>query len=65
MIEPAHPDLSLRRQCQLLGLNRSTWYYQPAGESAYNLQLMRLMPQAAATPSMSSIYARRSTAGPA
>jgi putative transposase len=43
MIEPAHPDLSLRRQCKLLGLNRSTWYYQPASESAYNLQLMRLI----------------------
>ena len=36
MIEPAHPDFSLRRQCQLLGLNRSSWYYQPADESAYN-----------------------------
>ena len=43
MIEPAHPDLSLRRQCKLLGLNRSSWYYQPASESAYNLQLMRLI----------------------
>ncbi len=43
MIEPAHPDFSLRRQCQLLGLNRSTWYYQPASESTYNLQLMRLI----------------------
>jgi putative transposase len=41
MIELDHTELSLRRQCQLLGLNRSTWYYQPAGESAYNLQLMR------------------------
>ena len=62
-MEPAHPDLSLRLQCKLLGLPRSTWYYQPAGESAYNLQRMRLMPQAAATPSMSNTYARRSTAG--
>jgi len=43
MMEPDHPDLSLRRQCKLLGLPRSTWYYQPAGESAYNLQLMRLI----------------------
>lgn len=25
LIEPGHPDLSLRRQCELLGLNRSTW----------------------------------------
>jgi putative transposase len=27
----------------LLGLNRSTLYYQPAGESAFNLYLMRLI----------------------
>lgn len=43
MIEPNHPQLSVRRQCELLGLNRSTLYYQPAGESAENLRLMRLM----------------------
>lgn len=42
-IEPAHPALSLRRQCELLGLNRSAWYYEPAPESAENLQLMRLI----------------------
>jgi putative transposase len=43
MIEPSHPLLSLRRQCELLGLNRSSWYYAPATESAENLQLMRLI----------------------
>jgi putative transposase len=43
LIEPTHAELSLRRQCGLLGLNRSTLYYQPAGESAENLQLMRLI----------------------
>jgi putative transposase len=31
----------LRRQCELLGLNRSSLYYEPAGESAENLHLMR------------------------
>ena len=30
LIERAHPAISLRRQCELLGLNRSTVYYQPA-----------------------------------
>ncbi len=30
LIEPEHPELSLRRQCELVGLNRSSWYYQPA-----------------------------------
>ncbi len=43
MIEPGHPDLSIRRQCQLLGLSRATYYYTPAQESAANLALMRLI----------------------
>lgn len=29
------------RQCELLGLARSSWYYQPCGESLENLDLMR------------------------
>ncbi len=29
------------RQCELVGLARSTWYYRPPGESAENLALMR------------------------
>ena len=43
LIEPGHPELSLRRQCELIDLNRSAWYYQPAGEFEYNLLLMRLI----------------------
>jgi putative transposase len=43
LVEPEHPVLSLRRQCELLGLNRSSWYYTPGTESAENLQLMRLI----------------------
>jgi putative transposase len=43
MVDLDHPDLSIRRQCELLGLNRATFYYQPAGESAENLALMRLL----------------------
>jgi putative transposase len=31
----------VRRQCELLGLNRSTWYYEAVSESAANLALMR------------------------
>lgn len=42
-IEPGHPDLSIRRQCQLLGLHRSSLYYEPVPESAENLYLMRLI----------------------
>jgi len=40
-IEPNHKHLSVARQCQLVGLARSSWYYQPLGESAENLALMR------------------------
>lgn len=43
MIESGHPEISVRRQCELLDLNRTTLYYQPVGESAYNLHLMRLL----------------------
>jgi putative transposase len=43
LIELNQPELSIRRQCDLLGLNRSSFYYQPAGESELNLTLMRLI----------------------
>lgn len=43
MVEPTHPQLSIARQCALLGLARSSWYYTPAQESAENLALMRLL----------------------
>jgi putative transposase len=33
----------VRRQCELLGLNRSSLYYEPARETAANLRLMRLI----------------------
>jgi putative transposase len=44
-VEPDHPWLSVRRQCELLGLNRSSWYYEARGESAENLALMRAIDQ--------------------
>ena len=33
--------LSVRRQCELLELNRSSWYYQSLGESDFNLMPMK------------------------
>jgi putative transposase len=42
-VEPEHQLISVRRQCQLLGLSRSGLYYQPGGESPENLALMRLL----------------------
>ena len=43
MIEPGHPALSVVRQCELVSISRSGFYYQPAGETALNLALMRLI----------------------
>lgn len=43
LVEPDHPELSIRRQCDLLDLNRASYYYVPATESALNLELMRLL----------------------
>jgi|26BtaG_2_1085354.scaffolds.fasta_scaffold26117_2 putative transposase len=36
-------NLSHRKQCELLGINRSSLYYNPIGESKENLSVMRLM----------------------
>src|SRR5262249_37281581 len=41
LIDCGHPGLSVRRQCELLGLNRSSLYYEPGGETAEDLRLMR------------------------
>ena len=43
MIELGHDELSVRRQCELLGLSRSSYYYEPAQESREDLRLMRLI----------------------
>jgi len=45
LIEADHPQVSVRRQCELLGLNRASLYYQPAAETPENLRLMRLLDQ--------------------
>ncbi len=41
MIDKKHSRLSIRRQCQVLDLGRSTYYYRPQGESEFNLELMK------------------------
>ena len=43
MIEPEHPQLSVVRQCELVSISRSGFYHRPAGETALNLELMRLI----------------------
>src|SRR5882672_11364488 len=43
IIDPAHAGLSVRRQCDLVGLSRSSWHYEAAPETAANLRLMELI----------------------
>jgi len=43
MIEPANELISVRRQCELIGISRASLYYEPGEESASNLLLMRLL----------------------
>ena len=43
MIEPGHPKLSIVRQCELVRISRSWFYYESKGESGFNLDLMRLI----------------------
>jgi putative transposase len=44
-IEPDHPELSIKRQCELIALPRASYYREAAGgeETAENLVLMRLI----------------------
>src|SRR3954453_14585231 len=44
-IDPAHPSLTIQQQCELLGVPRSSYYYQPRPESAENLRLLRQLDQ--------------------
>nr|WP_254693907.1 IS3 family transposase [Sulfitobacter sp. D7] len=43
MIEPNIPGLSVGKQCSLLSISRSSFYYEPKGESEMNLDLMRVI----------------------
>ncbi|RZK29294.1 MAG: hypothetical protein EOO63_09365 [Hymenobacter sp.] len=43
LVNQADPTSSVHARCQALGRSRSSFYYQPCGESAYNLDLMRLL----------------------
>lgn len=43
MIEPNLSGLSVAKLCALLSISRSSFYDEPKGESALNLDLMRLI----------------------
>ncbi len=44
-MEPNHRDISVSRQCELLDLARSSWYYKPVAVDPYELHLMHLIDQ--------------------
>ena len=41
MVDPGHRRLSISRQCELVGIARSSFYYEGKGETPFNLELMR------------------------
>jgi putative transposase len=43
LVERDNREISVRRQCDLLGVNRSGLYYRPLGESEENVRLMKLI----------------------
>jgi putative transposase len=45
MISPRHKTISLRRQCDILSIPRSSLYYQPVAEKPENVKMMHIMDQ--------------------
>ena len=43
LVEPENERISIKRQCELVGLNRSTLYYRERPESEEDARLMRLL----------------------
>ena len=43
MVDPQRSQLSITRQCRLVSIARSSFYYEGRGESPLNLRLMRLI----------------------
>jgi len=43
LVESKYPQLPIKRQCELLCLNRSTYYYKSQKDESFNIQLMNLI----------------------
>lgn len=43
MIDASHPTVSISRQCALLNISRSTYYYKPCRVNTQDLELMRII----------------------
>jgi putative transposase len=51
LVDAEHRSISISRQCELLGLARSSFYYEPRPETEENLRLMHMLDkQYTATP---------------
>jgi len=42
LVDPKHPELCIQRQCELLEISRSSYYYEPKEISSEELTLLRL-----------------------
>jgi putative transposase len=60
LIEPDHLQISVARQCELVGVSRSSFYYVSTGERLENLQFMRLLDEQYTRPPVYGV--RRMTA---
>ena len=43
MLDKDNPNISITRQCELLGIHKNGFYYKPTLETEFNLTLMRLL----------------------
>jgi putative transposase len=43
LVDPKHPQLGIERQCELLGISRSTYYYEPKEIDGEELTLLRCL----------------------
>jgi putative transposase len=43
LVEPRNKQINISRQCELLGVSKAAYYYQPQPISQYNLKLMRII----------------------
>ena len=43
LIEVNNKEITIERQCELLGVARSSYYYKPKGETEYNIELMNVI----------------------
>lgn len=43
LLDFGHSEISINKQCNLLGLNKGGLYYSPVPESSYNLEIMKII----------------------